>query len=28
VEYVRTYLPQDENMSQQNRMVDYSYTIK
>jgi hypothetical protein len=28
VDYVRTYLPEDENASQQNGQVDYSYTIK
>ena len=27
VEYVRTYLPQDEKPGQQNGQVDYSYTI-
>jgi hypothetical protein len=27
VEYVRTYLPQDERMDQQNGQVDYKYTI-
>jgi hypothetical protein len=28
VDYVRAYLPQDENSSQKNGMVSYSYTIK
>jgi hypothetical protein len=28
VDYVRAYLPQDENENQQNRQVSYSYTIK
>jgi hypothetical protein len=28
VDYIRSFLPQDENASQQNGMVDYSYTIK
>jgi hypothetical protein len=28
VEYVRAYLPQDEKSGQQNRQVDYSYTIR
>jgi hypothetical protein len=28
VEYVRSYLPQDEKPNQQNGQVDYSYTIK
>jgi hypothetical protein len=28
VDYVRAYLPQDEKSGQQNRQVDYSYTIK
>jgi hypothetical protein len=28
VDYVRSYLPQDENGTQRNGQVDYSYTLK
>jgi len=26
-DYIRTYLPQDENLGRQNEQVDYSYSV-